>query len=151
LPDGVGEDFHALPLFTERFVITSAPGHRFEALNAVRLEDLCDERYLSRAACEFADHVRALCAERGVSLIRPYRSERDDWVQSMVRAGLGIGFTPEFSITIPDLVVRPLIEPEIARKVELVTVRGRPHSAPVGAFVRHAIRFSWPVPRAEAA
>ena len=38
---------------------------------------------------------------------------------------------------------QPLIEPEIAREVALVTMRGRPDSAAVGALVREVMRMRW--------
>jgi hypothetical protein len=43
----------------------------------------------------------------------------------------------------PGLRVRPLIDPEIVRTIQVVTVRGRPHVPTVGAFVREILAFSW--------
>jgi DNA-binding transcriptional LysR family regulator len=54
----------------------------------------------------------------------------------MALAGLGFTFIPQFAITVSGLEVRPLIEPEVKRTVNAVTVRGRPHSPAVGAFLR---------------
>jgi DNA-binding transcriptional LysR family regulator len=79
----------------------------------------------------------------GVELKRPYTSERDDWIQCMVLAGLGFTYIPEYAVTVPGLQLRPLIEPEVYRTVSLVTVRGRPHSPAVGAFVRAAKSYPW--------
>lgn len=45
---------------------------------------------------------------------------------------------------VADLIVRPLIEPEYSRTIYLATVRGRPHSPAIGAFVK-AARRHWPV------
>jgi len=73
-----------------------------------------------------------------------FTSERDDWVQGMIKAGLGFGFFPELSVTDPALVTRRLIDPEFVRTIMLVTVRGRPHSPAVGAFIRQARAFPWP-------
>jgi DNA-binding transcriptional LysR family regulator len=61
----------------------------------------------------------------------------------MCAAGMGFGFLPEFCINHPGVVSRPLIEPEFWREVNIVTVRGRPHSPAVGALVREAMRNSW--------
>ncbi len=144
LPSGIDERFHAIPLYGERFMVTCAKGHRFEAMNAVRFEDLAGEPYLSRANCEYAEHLRARLDERGVVVRRPYRSERDDWILAMVKAGMGIGLTPEFAIGDPGVVGRVLVDPEVIRTVNLVTVRGRPHAPAVGAFVREAMAFTWP-------
>jgi LysR family transcriptional regulator, hydrogen peroxide-inducible genes activator len=61
----------------------------------------------------------------------------------MIAAGLGFGFMPECSIDHTGVVARPLAEPEFWREVNLLTVRGRPHSPAVGAFVREAMRKHW--------
>jgi LysR family transcriptional regulator, hydrogen peroxide-inducible genes activator len=140
-PNGVSEGFHALELFSERFVIGFGPGHPFESLPVVRLQDLHRQRYLSRVNCEFGEHMRAIADERGIEPIRPYRSERDDWIQVMACAGLGFTFIPEFAVTVTGLLTRLLVEPEVSRTINLVTVRGRPHSTAVGAFVRTAMAF----------
>ena len=80
----------------------------------------------------------------GIATKKVFSSERDDWVQGMIKAGLGFGFFPEFCVTDPGLVLRRLVEPEYVRTVMLVTVRGRPHSPAVGAFVRQARTFKFP-------
>lgn len=142
-PDGTPDRYHTLPLYQEHFVIAFAPGHRFEKLNAVRARDLDGERYLSRLNCEFGDFMLEVYRQQGVDLTRPYRSERDDWILCMAAAGLGFSFIPEYSITMPGIITRPLIEPEVIRTVSLVTVRGRPHSPALGAFVREAKNEHW--------
>jgi DNA-binding transcriptional LysR family regulator len=143
-PGDLHDKFHNLPLYRERFVVAVGPGHPFERLNAVRIRDLHEQNYLARANCEYKEYLRDI-RERigGVVLKRPYTSERDDWIQCMVLAGLGFTYIPEYAVTIPGLVTRPIVEPEVYRTVSLVTVRGRPHSPAVGAFVREAKRYRW--------
>ena len=72
-----------------------------------------------------------------------YWSERDDWTLAMVAAGLGFGFMPANAVKYPGVVGLPIVEPEFWRDVNLVGVRGRPHSPAVGALVREAMRKSW--------
>ena len=85
-----------------------------------------------------------LALERaGAKTVIVFRSDRDDWVQSMVLAGLGFTFIPEYAVTMPELRVRPLVEPEITRTIQVATVRGRPHLPAVGAFVREVLAFPW--------
>jgi DNA-binding transcriptional LysR family regulator len=143
-PEQLDDRFHTLALFKERFVVALAPGHRLASFNGVRMRDLNGESYLGRANCEYYEHLRA-ARERmgGIDFQRPYTSDRDDWIQSMVLANLGFTYIPEFAVTLPALVTRPLIEPEVWRTVQLVTVRGRPHSPAVGAFVGEARRYAW--------
>jgi LysR family hydrogen peroxide-inducible transcriptional activator len=138
--------YHAMPLYEERFVIAFAPGHKFEALDTVRARDLDGHRYLSRINCEFGDYMLDIYDRKNVELTRPYRSERDDWILSMAAAGLGFSFIPEFCVTLPGVLTRPLVDPKVVRTVCLVTVRGRPHSPAVGAFVRTAMKEKWQAP-----
>lgn len=142
-PESAGEALHRIALYSERFMVAFAPSHRLARLAQIRLSDLDGERYLSRANCEYADHIDALAGEIGVTIDTSYESERDDWIQAMVLAGLGYTMIPEFALTQPGLVMRPLTEPEVRRTVDLVTVRGRPHSPAVGAFVHEARRYRW--------
>jgi len=134
----------AQPLYRERFVVGFAPGHRFERLNAVPMTALEGESYLSRMTCEFRDHIRGIRESQGVSMRYCFRSEREDWIQTMVTAGMGVCFIPEFSATHPGLVLRPVQEPEVMRQVCLVTVAGRRWSSPVASFVQAIRRYRWP-------
>ena len=144
LPDATDERLHALPLFREPFVIAINAQHRLARKNAVKASDLDGERYLNRTNCEVIDQARAIFRERGSKLNRIYRSERDDWILAMVAAGMGFCFLPQYCVPQrSDVIVRPLVEPEIWREVSLFTVRGRPHSPAVGALVREAMRFRW--------
>ena len=141
LPGEVDERLHVLPLYREQMMIVVSTKHHFAAKNAVMLKDLDGERYVSRINCEF--NGVSLPEFDGIELKTVFSSERDDWVMAMIAAGAGFGFMPEYSANQPSVVARPLIEPEFWRDVNLVTVRGRPHSPAVGALVREAMRIKW--------
>jgi DNA-binding transcriptional LysR family regulator len=143
LPEAIDDRFHARKLYDERFVIGVQPGHRFERQNAVRMAELDKEHYVGRTQCEFNDYMAGLFRERGVKVSTVFRSDRDDWVQGMALAGLGFTDIPEYSVTLDGLCVRPLIEPDVVRAIQIVTVRGRPHVPAVAAFVNEALRFPW--------
>ena len=147
VPEELPETLHRLPIFEERFVILLPPNHRLCARNPIRAADLDKEPYVSRSNCEVFEPVGRDLASRGIHLRQVFSSPRDDWVQGMIKAGLGIGFFPESSVTDPDLVVRPLVEPSYSRTIYLTSVRGRPHSSAVGAFVQEARRYPWPMAR----
>jgi len=144
VPGELPESLHQLPVFEERFVIVLPQNHRLVAHDQICAAELDKEPYVSRSNCEVFEPVRKELNSRGVYLRQVFSSPRDDWVQGMIQAGLGLGFFPEFSVTYPDLVVRPMIDPTFYRTVYLATVRGRPHSPAVGAFVQEARRFPWP-------
>jgi DNA-binding transcriptional LysR family regulator len=144
-PDPFPERFNVHPLYRENFVVAFPPGHRFHQMNAVRIAEVGGESYLSRINCEFYDQIGQVCQDNNASLIDAYRSEREDWIQSMVMAGMGISFMPEYSPTMPGLHTRRVIEPEVVREVSLVTVSGRRFSPAVAAFVKALKNYKWPV------
>ena len=144
VPEDLPDHFHQVPVFHEKFVIVLPPGHPWEEKNAIRVAELDGQPYVGRTDCEVFQVVTEDFARRGVTTRKVFSSRRDDWVQKMIKAGLGFGFFPEYSVTDPDLVVRPLIEPEYSRTIYLATVRGRPHSPAIGAFVKAARSHSWP-------
>ncbi|MFD2183175.1 LysR family transcriptional regulator [Rhodoplanes azumiensis] len=134
---------HVMPLYRERMMIVIPPDHALARRNAVRVRDLDGLSYVNRANCEFNGYAGQFFREQNVTCRTVYSSERDDWMLAMVRSGLGFGFMPELSVTDPDVVARPLIDPEFLRTVNLCTVRGRPYAPAVGAFVREAMRVTW--------
>lgn len=140
----VSELFHSHEMFIERYVVIFPPQHRLASLNAVKLRDLSGEPYVDRLACELREMVMGICTERGVSLYARFRSDREDWVQAMVLAGIGIAFMPEYAVTMPGLLQRPLVEPEVSRRICLATVPGRRFAPAVGTFVRAVRSFNWP-------
>jgi len=142
-PKGFAERFRVEPLYRERFMVAFPPGHRFERQAAVRTIDCGGESYLMRINCEYGTYWDDFLAENKVDLKEVYRSEREDWIQTMVMAGLGICFIPEFSPVLPGLATRPLIEPEVAREVALASVPGRRFSPAVAAFVKTVKRYRW--------
>jgi DNA-binding transcriptional LysR family regulator len=142
---GNGPDtLSAIPLYDERYVVVFPPDHRLSLASSVALKDLSGEPYVDRLSCEMREMVMAVCNERSIELYATFRSEREDWVQSMVMARMGFAFMPEYSVTLPGLMQRPLIEPEVTRRVALVHKPGRPFSPAASAFAKAARTFSWP-------
>lgn len=131
-------------LYSERYVVVMASGHRLGDMNAVALQDLSGENYVDRLSCEMREMVMQDCESERIELYARFRSEREDWVQAMVLAGIGFAFMPEYSVSLPGLIQRPLIEPEVTRQVALATVPGRKHSPSTAALVRAAQSFAWP-------
>jgi DNA-binding transcriptional LysR family regulator len=143
-PETLDERFVVQPLYQENFLLAFPTGHRFEAQNAIEITDVAGETYLLRINCEYRDHIAGLLRERDVKMRVGYRSEREDWIQVMVMAGMGICFIPEFSPVMPGLQTRRVINPEVTREVSLVTVAGRRYSPAVTAFVRAIKAYPWP-------
>jgi LysR family transcriptional regulator, hydrogen peroxide-inducible genes activator len=136
--------FDTRRLYEESFVVAFPHGHPFEKAATVRIRDIHGEAYLSRINCEYQDYFDYLCRDLEVDVIEAHRSEREDWIQAMVIAGLGICFMPEYSATMPGLPTRKLTEPAVERVVKLITIAGRTASAPVEALVKSVETYDWP-------
>ena len=144
-PTGFPPPLQASELYSERFVIACSAGHRFALKNNVRVAELDGEFYFSRINCEFYDVLDEICREQGAKLVKSYRSEREDWILTMVAAGLGVCFLPEYTATFPGVVGCPVVAPAVDRHVCLVTVGGRRQSSPVKALVHAVRRYPWPL------
>ena len=142
--DGFGEGYRAEALYTEHYVVLLPPQHPFRERNSITLEDLSEQPYVDRLSCEMREMVMGVCETRGVKLYARFRSEREDWVQAMVMANIGFAFMPEYSVTHPDTVRRPLIDPAVKRTISLISLPGRRYSPAVAAFVRAARSHRWP-------
>lgn len=138
------EAVNSIPLYDERYVVVLPTEHRLGAANALTLDDLSGESYVDRLSCEMREMMLDVCGQRKVELYAMFRSEREDWVQSMVMAGIGFAFMPEYSVTLPGLMQRPLIDPAVTRSVSLVSMPGRRFSPAASAFANVAQTFGWP-------
>ncbi|MGE5093753.1 MAG: LysR family transcriptional regulator [Betaproteobacteria bacterium] len=143
-PRAMGDMFRSEPLYSERYVVAFAPGHPFEALEHVTLADCSGKDYVDRLACELRDTVAGVCQQRGVELYAAFRSDREDWVQSMVMAGLGFAFMPQYSVTLQGLLTRPLVDPPVERSVIAAEVRGRQRSPVAKLFFDTLHAYAWP-------
>jgi DNA-binding transcriptional LysR family regulator len=142
-PGTVGDVFRSEPLYPEHYVVAFAPGHPFEALETVTLADTSGKDYIDRLACELREAVAAVCKQRGVELYAAFRSDREDWVQSMVLAGLGFAFMPQYSVTLSGILTRPLADPAVERSVIAVEVRGRKRSPVAKLFFDALHAYAW--------
>lgn len=140
----IAAQYRTLPLYEERYIVVFPPEHRLGRMNAVTLRELSGENYVDRLACEMRETVMSVCETEGVELYARFRSEREDWVQAMVLAGIGFAFMPEYSVTLPGLMQRPLTEPEVTRDVAAVTIPGRRHLPAVQTLLRAMQGFGWP-------
>ena len=100
------------------------------------------EDYVDPLACELRESVMAPCGQRKVELHAAFRSEREDWIESMVVAGLGFAFMPQYSVRLSGLLQRPLFDPRVERTVLLTDVRERQRSPGTKLFVSATSGFS---------
>jgi len=137
------ERIHSIPLFREQMVLAVHRGHRLANEREFPVREMNGENYIHRMNCEFAGYADQILQQKGVTCTPAYWSERDDWTLAMVAAGLGFAFMPANSVKHSGVVGLPIVEPEFWRDVDLVYVRGRPHSPGAGSLVREAVRKTW--------
>ena len=124
-------------------MVIFAPGHRFQKMDRIPLNEIAEERYLDRLNCEFRDVYFELLEERNIKVSVNYRSEREDWIQNMVLEEMGVTLIPEYSIILDGLEHRPITDPDVTRRVVIVTVAGRARLPAIDAFIREATAHIW--------
>ncbi len=145
LPEGAAEAerLNAWPLWQEGVVVLAAGDHRFAGLDRVRAIEL-DQEVLVAAdppgAC--AEATARLAAEFGLRLVAVHRGTEPE-VASLVALGLGVALAPAGAWRPPGVVARPLAEPELAHRVMLGAVAGRPMNRAATAFLKLCRARSW--------
>jgi DNA-binding transcriptional LysR family regulator len=130
-------------LLAERYAVAGLPADPLFQDVSIPLQRLAGCSYLERLSCEFDDYYQAKFGEWTIELDTRFASEREDWIQALILAGLGCAIVPEFMALRPGIVARPLCEPEIIREVSLITLRGRQMSPVAQTFVRLATAHRW--------
>ena len=138
------ERFNHLPLYREPFVAVIADAHRLARRETVSVAELAGEPYLRRLQCEHAEAIDAAFAQHHVDGPTVFRSDRDEWILAMAAAGIGYALMPAQNATYPGVAALRLAAPDIVREIALVTPRGRPDAAAVGALVHEVTRMRWP-------
>jgi len=132
------EDLHGVTLFRERFVIAFRADHRFRGQTCLSLADIAEERHIAEAGCCLFDRLRDACSADGHDLSTLMETERSDWLQPLVAAGLGIALVSASAALLPGITTRPVSGLGLERDVEIVTVADREPAEPALRFLRAA-------------
>jgi len=133
-----------IDLFEEALVIAFPPGHAFAEMNAVPLREIAKQRYVDRLHCEFRQEVQEFYQEKDLQLDVAFRSQREDWIQSLVRDGMGVSSIPRYSLLQPELDFRPIIDPVLSRKVSLAFADQIESTASLCLLIELASNYRWP-------
>ena len=106
-------------LYEERYVVAFSTTHRFNQLQKVDLKAIQSEPYLDRLNCELREDLKCICQNQEINLYAAYRSNSEEWILHMVRAGIGVALMPEYTLPkdATDISFRYLVDPEISRQV----------------------------------
>lgn len=133
-------------LFEEPMVVAFPPGHEFEGYESVMLADIVKQRYVERLHCEFRELTHDVSSQHELELDVAFRSEREDWVQSLVRDGVGVSIIPRYSLLHSELDHRPIEDPGMTRMVELAIVNDAEVPSALERLIDAAITHEWPNP-----
>lgn len=136
-------DLRYVDLFKESMVVAFPAGHEFENMPSVPLKSIAQQQYVDRLHCEFRDEFISYCEDESIDLNVVYSSQREDWIQSMIRDGVGVTVLPRFSLLRPELDSRSIIEPELSRHVEFVVADRCIVNGAMDRFLAHIDRIDW--------
>lgn len=133
-----------IELFEEPLVVAFPSGHAFAELEAVQLREIANQQYVERLHCEFREEVLDYYREKDLELDVAIRSQREDWIQGLVRDGVGVCCIPRYSLLRPELDHRPIIEPALSRKVAFATADNAERSPVLSMLTEKARSYNWP-------
>ncbi|MFF2841572.1 LysR family transcriptional regulator [Paenarthrobacter sp. NPDC057981] len=85
----------SVPLLAEELVLLLPEGHRLAGMDAITMQDLAGENWVSTKEDSSGDAcLRHLCAGSGFTPRISVRSNNCDAIRSMVRSGLGVALVP---------------------------------------------------------
>ena len=124
-------------------MVAFGQNHPFCELEAVPLRAVAEHRYIDRLHCEFRGDFLKLCADSDLDLDVAFISQREDWMQSLVRDGMGVSVIPRFSLLRPTLDYRPVYDPPLSRNIRFAMV-DQPDAAPaLDLLVQQIQAYDW--------
>ena len=99
--------------------------------------------YCSRLNCEYADFIDNSLDQSGIDLIVVQESPREDWIASMVRAGLGVAFMPQSLAQLAQLPFVTVADAQFRRQVQAVTLAERPAAPSTQALISQLASWLW--------
>jgi LysR family hydrogen peroxide-inducible transcriptional activator len=132
-----------VPLYEEAMVVAFPANHAFAALQSVPFEAVAQQRYVDRLHCEFRQEFITFCEDKKLDLDVVFRSQREDWIQSLIRDGVGVSIIPEYSLLRPELDSRPIAAPGVSRQVEFAVVNQPKGSAALEILIEQIKNYNW--------
>lgn len=133
-------------LFRQRLHLAVPASHPFAQRSSLSLQDLDGQPYIQRVHCE----IRQACPQMfEVAQVQPhiiYWSDREDWVVSLIQAGLGMSIMPVWP-DLPQVAYIPIADLDPARTERVVGLRWRSqqNSEVVREFCHFANGHDWQV------
>ena len=132
------------PLFKESMGVAFPKDHELTNLQEIPLRRIAEYHYVDRLHCEFRQEVNDQFARQGIDLNVVFQSQREDWIQSMVKDGVGISCIPQYSIISSEIEFRPIIDPELIRQVEFSVATQKEIAPALNKLIKYAVQHPWP-------
>ncbi len=127
-------------LFTQPLLLAVPARHPLAQRTSVRLAELDGQPYIDRVNCEFFKQECQLLEAQKISPQIVYRASHEEWVISLVKAGLGMSMMPYWR-GLTDIVYLPVVDVDFQRRVG---IKWRLQcSEMVEQFCRFATSHNW--------
>ncbi len=142
-PHEIPQRFKGISLYAESYVVAVSSDHRFKSQGCIELAELHREHYCERVLCEYSSYISHLLHQRGIALDVVQESEREDWIQSMVRANFGVAFMPKSIAASANLDYVLISDAEIVRNISVFSQTERPVSANLQVVMDLLAEHNW--------
>ncbi len=137
--DGYEVSKTSLTLFHQRRVLAVSTSDPLADRETVQLADLDGQPFIERLHCEQYKEFQRL-----LTSIRPrivYRADQEEWVFSLIAAGLGLSIMPEWH-NVPGIIFIPIADLPLQRTIGLVWRSGYESEA-IDQFLACASNYDW--------
>jgi DNA-binding transcriptional LysR family regulator len=141
--DDSWERFDRWSLFSEQFDLVLNAKHRLANRGALGIEELRQERLLTRAYCEHADEIAEVLRRAEVNVERTHEMVCERDLMQMLEADFGIAIIPSSSSRPPTLVRASIVGLDLRRTIYLYGVAGRERTPVASAAVKLLRAYNW--------
>lgn len=137
--DGYEAPKTSLALFQQRRVLAVSTNNPLANRATVQLADLDGQPFIDRLHCERYQEFQRLFTSIQPRIV--YRADQEEWVFSLIAAGLGLSIMPEWH-DVPGVIFIPIADVPLQRTVGLVW-RGSYEAEAIDQFLACASNYNW--------
>ncbi|NEO87564.1 MAG: LysR family transcriptional regulator [Spirulina sp. SIO3F2] len=130
-------------LFHQPLTLAVPESHTFARLRSVKLTDLDGQPYIARLNCEFWRSYPKLFESAGIEPQIVYSSTNEEWVISLIRAGMGMSIMPIWT-DLECITYVPMLDLSLSRAIGLKW-RSQQAFEAVAWFREFAMAHDWQV------
>ncbi len=130
-------------LFDEKMIVAFPMDHPLSKKREVSISEVTKHRYVDRLHCEFRPQLMQYADDNDIGLDIAFRSQREDWIQDLIREGVGVSVLPANSLLKPELDHRPISDPGFTRAIELAVARRDDRSPALENLIIQITSYAW--------